>query len=213
MKAERLQATGLVAVELSIDVRDAMGANILNTAAEKAKPILEAASGGKALMCILSNASPARLARAQFSLPLEILSTYARGYTGSEAARRIALAWALADEDPRRAVTHNKGIMNGIASLTQSTMNDTRAVEAAAHAWAARSGRIRPLSAFSVADGALKGSIELPLALGTVGGSVDLHPASRAALRLLGNPDSQQLARITAALGLAQNFADRKSVV
>jgi hydroxymethylglutaryl-CoA reductase len=207
MKAERLPETGLVAVELSIDVRDAMGANILNTAAETAKPLLEAASGGSALMCILSNASPARRARARFSLPLEVLGAYARGCTGMEAARRMALAWALADEDPRRAVTHNKGIMNGVAALAQATMNDTRAVEAAAHAWAARTGRVRPLSRFELREGALHGSIELPLALGTVGGSVDLHPASRAALRLLGNPDSSRLARIASALGLAQNFA------
>jgi hydroxymethylglutaryl-CoA reductase len=207
MKAERLPETGLVAVELSIDVRDAMGANILNTAAETAKPLLEAASGGTALMCILSNASTARRARARFSLPLDVLGTYARGCTGAEAARRMALAWTLADEDPRRAVTHNKGIMNGVAALVQATMNDTRAVEAAAHAWAARTGRVRPLSRFSMTDGTLEGSIELPLALGTVGGSVDLHPASRAALRLLGNPDSRRLARIAAALGLAQNFA------
>jgi hydroxymethylglutaryl-CoA reductase len=207
MKAERLPETGLVAVELSIDVRDAMGANILNTAAETARSVLEVASGGKALMCILSNASPARLAKARFSLPLEVLGTYARGCTGTEAARRMALAWALADEDPRRAVTHNKGIMNGVAALVQATMNDTRAVEAAAHAWASRTGRVRPLSHVKVKDGTLEGSIELPLALGTVGGSVDLHPASRAALRLLGNPDSRRLARIAAALGLAQNFA------
>ena len=207
MKVERLPDTGLVAVELSIDVRDAMGANILNTAAETAKPLLEAASGGRALMCILSNASPSRRARARFSLPLEVLGIYARGCTGAEAARRMALAWALADEDPRRAVTHNKGIMNGVAALVQATMNDTRAVEAASHAWAARTGRVRPLTQFRIIDSTLEGSIDLPLALGTVGGSVDLHPASRAALRLLGNPDSRALARIVAALGLAQNFS------
>ncbi|OHD81448.1 MAG: hydroxymethylglutaryl-CoA reductase, degradative [Spirochaetes bacterium RIFOXYC1_FULL_54_7] len=207
MRVERLPETGLVSVELSIDVRDAMGANILNTAAETAKPILEAAGRGTALMCILSNASPARRARARFSLPLEVLAPYARGYTCAGAARRMTLSWALADEDPRRAVTHNKGIMNGVAALVQATMNDTRAVEAAAHAWAARTGRVRPLSRFSVSDRALEGSIDLPLALGTVGGSVDLHPASRAALRLLGNPDSRRLARIAAALGLAQNFS------
>jgi hydroxymethylglutaryl-CoA reductase len=207
MKVERLPDTGLVAVELSIDVRDAMGANILNTAAETAKPVLEAASGGRALMCILSNASPARRARARFSLPFELLGPYARGCTGKEAARRMTLAWALTDEDPRRAVTHNKGIMNGVAALVQATMNDTRAVEASAHAWAARTGRVRPLSRFSVSGETLVGELDLPLALGIVGGSVDLHPASRAALRLLGNPDSRGLARIAAALGLAQNFS------
>ncbi len=203
----RLPETGLVALELSVDVRDAMGANILNTAAETVKPLAEELSGGTALMCILSNASPRRLARARFELPLAALAPYARGFDAEEAARRVVLAWRLADEDPARAVTHNKGIMNGVAAFAQATLNDTRAVEAAAHAWAARGGRLRSLSRYEVADGSLRGSIELPLALGAVGGSVDLHPAGKAALRLLGNPDSRALARIAAALGLAQNFA------
>lgn len=203
----RLPETGLVALELSVDVRDAMGANILNTAAETVKPLAEELSGGTALMCILSNASPRRLARARFELPLAALAPYTRGFSAEEAARRVVLAWRLANEDPSRAVTHNKGIMNGVASFAQATLNDTRAVEAAAHAWAARSGRLRSLSRYEVTDGSLRGSIELPLALGAVGGSVDLHPAGKAALRLLGNPDSRALARIAAALGLAQNFA------
>lgn len=203
----RLPETGLVALELSVDVRDAMGANILNTAAETVKPLAEELSGGKALMCILSNASPRRLARARFELPLAALAPYARSFAAEEAAHRVVMAWRLADEDPARAVTHNKGIMNGVAAFTQATLNDTRAVEAAAHGWAARDGRLRSLSRYEVADGSLRGSIELPLALGAVGGSVDLHPAGKAALRLLGNPDSRGLARIAAALGLAQNFA------
>ncbi len=203
----RLPETGLVALELSIDVRDAMGANILNTAAEAVRPLAEEYRGGASLMCILSNASPRRRARARFSLPLERLAPYCRSFEPREAARRIELAYRLADEDPRRAVTHNKGIMNGIASLAQATLNDTRAVEAAAHAWAARSGRVRSLSSYALRDGSLEGFIELPLALGSVGGSVDLHPGAKAALRLLGDPDSRQLARIAAALGLAQNFA------
>lgn len=204
---ERLPATGLVAVAISVDVRDAMGANLLNTAAERAKPVAESLSGGRALMCILSNESPGRLARAAFALPFSALEPFARGLSAAEAARRIVLARELAAEDPRRAVTHNKGVMNGVAALAQATMNDTRAVEAAAHAWAARTGRLRPLTEYRVEGEVLHGSIELPLALGTVGGSVDLHPAARAALRVLGNPDSRGLARIAAALGLAQNFA------
>lgn len=203
----RLPETGLVALELSVDVRDAMGANILNTAAETVKPLAEELSGGQALMCILSNASPRRLARARFELPLAALAPYARGYGADEAARRVVMACRLADEDPARAVTHNKGVMNGVAAFAQATLNDTRAVEAAAHAWAARGGRLRSLTRYEIADGSLRGSIELPLALGAVGGSVDLHPAGKAALRLLGNPDSRGLARIAAALGLAQNFA------
>jgi hydroxymethylglutaryl-CoA reductase len=207
LRAYRLPDTGLVALELSVDVRDAMGANILNTAAEAVRPLAEEFSGGASLMCILSNASPKRRARARFSLPLERLAPYCRSFEPREAARRIELACRLADEDPRRAVTHNKGIMNGIASLAQATLNDTRAVEAAAHAWAARSGSVRSLSSYALRDDTLEASIELPIALGSVGGSVDLHPGAKAALRLMGDPDSRQLARIAAALGLAQNFA------
>ncbi len=207
LEVGRLPATGLVSVAISVDVRDAMGANLLNTAAEAARPVAERLSGGRALMCILSNDSPRRLARARFALPYAALEPFARGLSAAEAARRVALACDLAVDDPRRAVTHNKGVMNGIAALAQATMNDTRAVEAAAHTWAARTGRLRPLTAYRAEGEVLHGSIELPLALGTVGGSVDLHPAARAALRLLGNPDSRGLARIAAALGLAQNFA------
>jgi hydroxymethylglutaryl-CoA reductase len=126
---------------------------------------------------------------------------------GMEAARRISAASAIAQEDPSRAVTHNKGIMNGISSLALATFNDTRAVEAAAHAWASRDGRYRGLSTFRLEDGCLSGELERPLPLATVGGSVSFHPAARACLRVLGNPDASGLARIAAALGLAQNFA------
>ncbi len=203
----RLPKTGLLALELSIDVRDAMGANIVNTAAEALRSLVEEISGGSSLMCILSNASPDRKAGARFSLPFSTLQAGARGYTGREAAQRIALACDLANEDPNRAVTHNKGIMNGIASLASATMNDTRAIEAAAHSYAARSGSVSSLSHFTCGADFLEGILELPLALGTVGGSVDLHPSARACLRLLGNPGGTQLARIAAALGLAQNFA------
>jgi hydroxymethylglutaryl-CoA reductase len=130
-----------------------------------------------------------------------------------EAARRISAASAIAQEDPSRAVTHNKGIMNGIASLALATLNDTRAVEAAAHLWAARDGCYRSLSRFTVDGGRLKGEIELPLPLASAGGSVEFHPAGRACLRVLGNPDAQRLSRIAAALGLAQNFAAVRALV
>ncbi len=203
----RLPKTRLIALELSIDVRDAMGANIVNTAAEALRPLAEELSGGDALMCILSNASLDRKAGARFSLPFSILQAASKKYGGREAAERIVLACDLANEDARRAVTHNKGIMNGIASLALATMNDTRAIEAGAHAYAARNGAISSLSAFSCGTECLEGSLELPLAFATVGGSVDLHPSARACLRLMGNPDSARLARIAAAVGLAQNFA------
>jgi hydroxymethylglutaryl-CoA reductase len=214
LEVARLPETGLVRVDLLIDVRDAMGANILNTAAEHLRPRLEELTGGKALMGILSNAARERRAGARFALPLEHLRAVGSVAGGSaalpgagEAARRVVLAAELAAEDPSRAVTHNKGIMNGISALALATMNDTRAIEAAAHAWAARDGSYRGLSRYSCDGQTLEGSLELPLPFAAVGGAVDFHPASRLALGLLGHPDGQGLARIAAALGLAQNFA------
>ena len=223
LEVARLPETGLVRVDLLIDVRDAMGANILNTAAEHLSPRLEELTGGKVLMGILSNAARERRVGARFALPLELLRVAGSGAGGSgtggaaagqgageasvEAARRIVLASELAREDSSRAVTHNKGIMNGISSLALATMNDTRAIEAAAHAWAARDGQYRGLSKYTCDGQTLEGSLELPLAFAVVGGAVGFHPASRLALAILGHPDGQGLARIAAALGLAQNFA------
>jgi hydroxymethylglutaryl-CoA reductase len=209
MELDRLPESGIVAVGLKIDVRDAMGANALNTASETVKPELERLSGGVAVMCILSNAARDRRAGARFTLPVSKLAA------GAEAARRIVLASRIAAEDEQRAVTHNKGIMNGISAVALATMNDTRAVEAAAHAWAARTGGIQPLSRYRLQGGAgdrpedqsLEGEIELPLAVGSLGGSVGFHPASRLALKILGYPDARRLSRIMAAVGLAQNFA------
>ena len=216
MELKRLPESGILAVELKIDVRDAMGANVLNTAAETVKPELERLSGGVAVMCILSNAARDRRAGARFTLPVSKLAPLApEGMGAAETARRIVLASRIASEDEQRAVTHNKGIMNGISAVALATMNDTRAVEAAAHAWAARSGGTRPLSRYSLLGRAedrpeeqsLAGEIELPLAVGSLGGSVGFHPASRLALRVLGFPDARRLSRIMAAVGLAQNFA------
>jgi hydroxymethylglutaryl-CoA reductase len=207
-EATRLPQSGIVRVDIVVDVRDAMGANRLNSVAERVRPELEKASGGRAVMAILSNEARERLAGARFSIPAERLAIgLPPGMDAPEAARRIAAASTIAQEDPSRAVTHNKGIMNGIASLALATMNDTRAIEAAAHAWACRSGRYRGLSTFTADGGVLQGTLELPLPFATVGGSVDFHPASRASLAILGRPDAPRLARIAAALGLAQNLA------
>jgi hydroxymethylglutaryl-CoA reductase len=203
---------GLVRVELLVDVRDAMGANALNSAAEHARATLEEASGGHSLMAILSNAARDRRAGARVAIPFGDLGPACPpGMDPAELARRVAVASIVAREDPDRAVTHNKGIMNGITALALATGNDTRAVEAGAHAWAARSGQYRALSSFSVATDArgsvLSGELELPLALGSLGGSVGFHPATAYCLRLLGNPSGAELARIAAAVGLAQNLA------
>jgi hydroxymethylglutaryl-CoA reductase len=200
--------SGRVRVDLVIDVRDALGANRLNTTAEGLRPLLERIGGGHVLMAILTNAATQRLAGARFSIPIDRLAHgLPAGMSAEVAARRVAAASEVAQEDPTRAVTHNKGIMNGIASLALATMNDTRAVEAAAHLWAARDGHYRGLSRFTTNDGKLTGEIELPLPMASAGGSVDFHPAARASMRILGNPDAVRLSRIAAAVGLAQNLA------
>jgi hydroxymethylglutaryl-CoA reductase len=169
---------------------------------------MESLSGGRVLMAILSNEARDRVAGARCEIPAANLERFLPpAMSGVDAARRIAAASAVAQEDPSRAVTHNKGIMNGISSLALATMNDTRAVEAAAHAWAARDGRYAGLSTWNVVDGRLAGSLSMPLPMAATGGSVDFHPAARASLRILGFPDAQHLCRIAAAVGLAQNFA------
>ena len=214
VSASRLPGTGAVRVDVRIDVRDAMGANRLNTAAELLRPVLEAIGGGHVLLSVLSNEARDRLAGARVRVPFADMDVgLPDGMDGAEAARRIAAASDIAQEDPARAVTHNKGIMNGISSIALATMNDARSVEAAAHAWAARGGRTVGLSTWSAQDGALHGRLELPLPLATAGGSVDFHPGARASLRILGAPDAARLARIAAAVGLAQNLAALRALV
>ena len=198
-------------VEIDLDVRDAMGANKVNTAGEAARPLLERLTGGRLLMAIVTNASRRALVRATGQVPCGRLAR--DGYSGAEVAQRIVRAAAIAAADHDRAVTHNKGVLNGIAALTQATGNDTRAVEAAAHGWAASGAGYAPLTSYHVADGTLHCRVECPLPLGTVGGAVGLHPVSRLALCMLGNPDSRRLAAIAAAVGLAQNLAALRALV
>jgi hydroxymethylglutaryl-CoA reductase len=202
---ETLSEPSLLRIHLYIDVRDAMGANILNSAAEASVGALERITGGKKVMAILSNSARRRRARAEFEIDVDRLAR--AGLSGSEMARRIELASRIAESDPNRAVTHNKGIMNGISALALATGNDTRGTEAAAHAFAARDGRYTSLSRYRSDGETLRGSVELPIALGSVGGAVGIHPVSSFSLKLLGDPNSTRLARTAAALGLAQNFA------
>ena len=206
IEMRRLPETNVLCVEFFTDVRDAMGANGLNTAAEKIAPLLERISGGITLMAILTNAAEQRLAGARFRLPLDRVPS-SNHKAPREVARRIALASAVALEDSRRAVTGNKGMMNGISALALATGNDTRGLEAAVHAYAAQGGSYRSLARYSIEGEYLIGHIELPVPLGTVGGAIGLHPASAAALRILDIRESSELARIAAALGLAQSFA------
>ncbi|TFH04766.1 MAG: hypothetical protein E4H09_03135 [Spirochaetales bacterium] len=205
MDVVRLQETGLVRLQFHVDVQDAMGANLVNSVAEAIRPVAEQISGGQCLMAILSNASDGRIVTAAFTMPVERLSR--GGFTGEQVAKRIVAASDLAQEDDSRAVTHNKGIMNGITALALATGNDTRALEAGMHRFASRTGKYRGLSRFALRNGNLEGTLVAPIAMGTLGGAMGIHPASRLALRLLGDPTATELSRIAAAVGLGQNLA------
>jgi hydroxymethylglutaryl-CoA reductase len=194
----------MLVVHLLYDCRDAMGANAINTAVEKMAPLVEEISGGQVLLRILSNLADQRLARARCEIPVEELTF--GDFEGQRVAQGIVEAWAFAAADPYRAATHNKGIMNGIDAVVMATGNDWRAVEAGAHAYAARSGAYTSLSTWSLVQDNLVGTLELPLVVGTVGGATRVHPAARVALKLIGADSARELAEIIAAVGLAQNL-------
>lgn len=193
-------------LHLVYDVRDAMGANALNTAAERLAPRVEALTGGRVHLRILSNLADRRLARARCTIPLERLAF--NDYSAEEVREGIIAAWAFAAADPYRAATHNKGIMNGVDAVVIATGNDWRAVEAGAHAYAARNGRYSSLSTWGHdAQGNLAGTLEMPIAVGIVGGATRVHPTAQAALKLMGVTSAGQLAEIIVSVGLAQNLA------
>lgn len=195
----------MIVLHLLVDVRDAMGANTVNTKAELIAPLAERISGGTARLRILSNLADLRTASAGVALDPESLST--KEFTGAEVARGIVEACAFAEVDPYRAATHNKGVMNGIDPVVVATGNDWRAIEAGAHAWAARHGSYTALTRWRIEDGLLTGSIELPMAVGLVGGATRTHPAAQAALAVLQVETANELAEVIAAVGLAQNMA------
>jgi hydroxymethylglutaryl-CoA reductase len=193
-------------VHLIYDVRDAMGANAVNTAVEHLAPSLEKISGGKAHLRILSNLADRRLAQSKCTIPLSELAF--DDYPAQEVRDGIISAWAFAAADPYRAATHNKGIMNGIDPVVIATGNDWRAIEAGAHAYAARSGYYTSLSTWGQDNiGNLVGSLELPMAVGIVGGATRVHPVAKAALKLMGVNSAVQLAEVIVSVGLAQNLA------
>jgi hydroxymethylglutaryl-CoA reductase len=193
-------------VHLIYDVRDAMGANAVNTAAERLAPHIESLTGGRVHLRILSNLADRRLARARCTIPLESLSF--GEYSADEVRDGIIAAWAFAAADPYRAATHNKGIMNGVDAVVIATGNDWRAIEAGAHAYAAHNGRYTSLSTWGAdQDGNLVGALEMPMAVGTVGGATKVHPTARAALKLMAVESAVQLAEIIVSVGLAQNLA------
>ena len=196
----------MVVLHLLVDTREAMGANLVNTMCEGIATLVETITGGKVFLRILSNLTDRAIATASVRIPIKNLE--GKGYGGAEVRDGIVLASNLAQVDPYRATTHNKGIMNGVDALAIATGNDWRAIESAAHAYAARSGRYRALSRwYKNPDGDLVGEIEIPMKVGTVGGAVANNPAARIGHRLLGSPSAAELAGILAAVGLAQNLA------
>ncbi|MGD8406431.1 MAG: hydroxymethylglutaryl-CoA reductase, degradative [Anaerolineales bacterium] len=193
-------------VHLIYDVRDAMGANAVNTACERLAPRIEDITGGRVHLRILSNLADRRLARARCSISVEELAF--EDYTGQEVRDGIIEAWAFAASDPYRAATHNKGIMNGVDAVVIATGNDWRAIEAGAHAYAVKNGKYTSLSTWGKgADGNLVGSLEMPLAVGIVGGATKVHPAAQASVKMLGVKTASDLAEIIVSVGLAQNLA------
>src|SRR5262249_41646986 len=201
----------MLVVHLLIDCRDAMGANAINTMAEAAAPLLEQISGGRAYLRILSNLSDRRLARARAVVPPSALER--DGLSGEEVIEGILWAYAFAAVDPYRATTHNKGILNGIDPVLIATGNDWRAVEAGAHAYAARGGRYTSLSTWERdSQGYLVGTLEMPLAVGIVGGATKVHPAAQAGLQLLHVKHANEPSEICVCVGMASNLAAMRAL-
>ena len=195
----------MVIVHLKVNTLDAMGANAVNTMAEAVSPFLEELTGGKACLRILSNLAIYRLARSRVVMKKDVL--------GEDVIDGILKAYAFADADPFRAATHNKGIMNGIIPVVIATGNDTRAIESGAHSYASLTGQYKPLTTWEKnRAGDLVGTIEIPMAVGLVGGATKIHPAAKVAVKMLGVKTAAELGEIIASVGLAQNFAAMKAL-
>ncbi|MFW9813216.1 MAG: hydroxymethylglutaryl-CoA reductase, degradative [Candidatus Thorarchaeota archaeon] len=190
----------MLVTELIVDTRDAMGANAVNTMAEALAPRIESITGGRVILRILSNLAEFRLVRVKATFDKELLG-------GEEVVNDIIAAWAFAEADPYRCSTHNKGIMNGIDSVVIATGNDFRAIEAGAHSWAAMDGYSSLTKYEKSAEGHLLGSIEIPMAVGLVGGATKVHPVARACVKILGVETATELGHVIASVGLAQNLA------
>jgi len=191
----------MIIVEILVDTKDAMGANVVNTMCEGIAPEIELLTGGKVILKILSNYATERLVRCMAIFPKDLIG-------GEGILKRILFAYAMAYTDTHRAVTHNKGIMNGIDSVAIATGQDFRAIEAGCHAYACRDGHYRSLTKwYQDSNGNLVGEIEIPMAVGTVGGITNTHPIVKSCLKLLNVSGSKELATIIAASGLAQNFS------
>ena len=201
----------MLIIHLLYDTRDAMGANAINTAVEHIAPQIEALTGGRVVLRILSNLTDHRKARAEGMIPASELAT--ETLTGDQVVRAIVEAGVFAEVDPYRAATHNKGIMNGVDAVVMATGNDWRAIEAGAHAYAARSGQYTSLTRWwQDENGNLRGAIEMPLAVGIVGGATRVHPTAQIALKIMKIQSARQLAEIISAAGLAQNLAAMRAL-
>jgi hydroxymethylglutaryl-CoA reductase len=197
----------MLIVEILVDTKDSMGANAINKMCEKIAPTIESLTGGKAILRILSNYSTKRIVRCRALFGKDCLG-------GESIVDRILYAYAFAHSDPYRAVTHNKGIMNGMDAVAIATGQDFRAIEAAAHAYASRDGQYRSLTRwFKTETNDLVGELELPLAVGTVGGITSVHPTTKLGIKLLGVKNAKELASVIASVGLAQNLAAMKALV
>ncbi len=191
----------MVIAELMVDCRDAMGANVVNTMAESVAPLLEKLSEGRANLRIISNLADRRVARASVKISKEALG-------GEAVVDGIVDAYAFAAADPYRCATHNKGVMNGVTAVCLATGNDTRAIEAGAHAYASRTGHYSPLTRWSKNEnGDLEGFIEIPAAVGIIGGITAVHPTAKICLKILGVKSAKELGEVMASVGLAQNLA------
>lgn len=201
----------MLVVHLLVDTCDAMGANMVNTMCEGTAPLMEKLTGGKVFLRILSNLADQAMVRARVIIPPELLAD--QDYTGEQIRDGIILANEFAEMDPYRATTHNKGIMNGIDAVAIATGNDWRAIEASAHAHAARHGRYQALTRwYADAHGHLVGELDLPLKVGTVGGQIQANPAAKLAYRILGTQSAAELAEVMCTVGLAQNLAAIKAL-
>lgn len=208
-------------VHMTFDTCDSMGANFINTVLEEFSKLFIAklyevhgdTYQAESIMCILSNYTPECVVKATVSCPVSALGKMSNGMNASKFAQRFYQAVRIAEIDPYRATTHNKGIFNGIDSVVIATGNDFRALEAGGHTYAARSGQYRSLSTCTIEDDIFTFSLTVPLALGTVGGLTKLHPIAKRSIEMLGNPDARELMKIIASVGLAQNFAAVKSLV
>ncbi|SFC59351.1 3-hydroxy-3-methylglutaryl-coenzyme A reductase [Alkalibacterium subtropicum] len=201
-----------LSVHIHVDTQEAMGANIVNTMMEGIAPYIEELTGGTALLRILTNYATECLATSKCVIPAHKLKT--GEFSGEEVRDRIVEATQVATIDPYRAVTHNKGIMNGVDAVVLASGNDWRAIEAGVHAYASRSGQYRSLTSWSKNEaGDLVGELTLPLPVGTVGGSISIHPAAKLAHSIMDHPQALKLEQVIVSVGLAQNFAAVRALV